>query len=288
MKKNAVLWVCIASLVVLGIAFIFSMYRYITLADSMQTTLTYYQSETDSLQENLSAIQSELDYATQTISELENEIEILKTPKVPDRHVIAVDNIQQNPELPNGCEGTSLTILLNYLGFDADKVDICTNYVPLGEFTASADPNEHYLGDPRGAGWYVYAEPIITAAENYLSASNSAQLYEVNNLTGATKDELITQLGHGNPVVVWTTLDLQSPGVRGGPETIDGPAYTNLHCVVLVGYTETQFLFTDPLKSTRYTEVSQDAFMTSFESIGSQAVTIEKIDTDENEETNED
>ncbi len=281
MKKNAVLWVCIASLVVLGVAFIFSMYRYITLADSLQTMLTYYQSETELLQEDLSSMQGELDIATQTISELENEIEVLKTPIIPSRHVIAVDNIQQNPELPNGCEGTSLTILLNYLGFDADKVDICTNYVPLGEFTSGADPNEHYLGDPRGAGWYVYAEPIITAAENYLSASSSAQLYDVKNLTGATKEELVTHLGLGNPVVVWATLDLQSQGVRGGPETIEGPAYTNLHCVVLVGYTETQFIFADPMKSTRYTEVGQDAFMTSFESIGSQAVTIEKIVIDE-------
>ncbi len=277
MKKNAVLWVCIASLVVLGMAFIFSMYRYITLADSLQTMLAYYQSETEYLQEDLSEIQNELDIATQTISKLEDEIEVLKTPVIPDRYVIAVDNIQQNPELPNGCEGTSLTILLNYIGFDADKVDICTNYVPLGEFTTGANPHEHYLGDPHGAGWYVYAEPIITAAENYIAASDSAEHYEVKNLTGATKEELITQLGLGNPVVVWTTLDLHSPGVRGGPETIDGPAYTNLHCVVLVGYTETQFLFADPLQSARYTEISQDAFMTSFESIGSQAVTIEKV-----------
>ena len=35
-----------------------------------------------------------------------------------------VENIPQNPELPNGCEITSAAIVLNYLGFDIDKVTL--------------------------------------------------------------------------------------------------------------------------------------------------------------------
>ena len=42
-----------------------------------------------------------------------------------------VENILQNPELPNGCEITSAAIVLNYLGFDIDKVTLAENYLPI-------------------------------------------------------------------------------------------------------------------------------------------------------------
>ena len=41
-----------------------------------------------------------------------------------------IDNfpcLNQLPELPTGCEVTSLTMVLNYLGYDADKTDIAAN-----------------------------------------------------------------------------------------------------------------------------------------------------------------
>ena len=41
--------------------------------------------------------------------------------EVPAEHVLDVDAIYQRPELPTGCEVTSLTALLQYLGFDVDK-----------------------------------------------------------------------------------------------------------------------------------------------------------------------
>ena len=41
--------------------------------------------------------------------------------EVPAEHVLDVDVIYQRPELPTGCEVTSLTALLQYLGFDVDK-----------------------------------------------------------------------------------------------------------------------------------------------------------------------
>ena len=37
---------------------------------------------------------------------------------------LEVENIDQNPELPNGCEITSAAIVLQYLGFPVDKVTL--------------------------------------------------------------------------------------------------------------------------------------------------------------------
>ncbi|MEG2930782.1 MAG: C39 family peptidase, partial [Ruthenibacterium sp.] len=49
---------------------------------------------------------------------------------LPERVSLSVAPVFQLPELPNGCEGTSLTAVLRYFGYNADKVDIALNYVP--------------------------------------------------------------------------------------------------------------------------------------------------------------
>ncbi len=59
---------------------------------------------------------------------------------------IDMENILQNPELPTGCEITSLTILLRYYGFDAEKTDMAKNYLPTS------------LGNPRYIDGEVYKD----------------------------------------------------------------------------------------------------------------------------------
>ena len=43
------------------------------------------------------------------------------------------DIIFQMPELPTGCEITALTMVLNYYGMEADKVEMATKYLPTQE-----------------------------------------------------------------------------------------------------------------------------------------------------------
>ena len=49
--------------------------------------------------------------------------------ELPEEYYIEVTPIYQEPELPAGCEITSLDMLLNYLGFDVDKVDLSDKYL---------------------------------------------------------------------------------------------------------------------------------------------------------------
>ena len=39
--------------------------------------------------------------------------------------------INQMPELPTGCEITAMTMALNYYGYQADKVEMATQYLPV-------------------------------------------------------------------------------------------------------------------------------------------------------------
>jgi len=55
-------------------------------------------------------------------------------------------NILQKPELPTGCEATALAIVLNFLGFDADKCEIVDHYMP--KTTKLYSMNTHFIGNP--------------------------------------------------------------------------------------------------------------------------------------------
>ena len=43
--------------------------------------------------------------------------------------ILPVNTIYQKPELPNGCEITSATIVLNYLGFNVSRVTMADTYL---------------------------------------------------------------------------------------------------------------------------------------------------------------
>lgn len=149
--------------------------------------------------------------------------------------------ILQNPELPTGCEITSLTMLLNHIGFDADKLDMADNYLPKGEYRKT-DYNKVFVGDPRsGLGYGCTAGVIVTAAENYLNEQESADGWRVKNLTGSEPEELYAYINKGDPVVVWASInmgelipDYVSWIEEGTRNKISW--YGGEHCLLLTGY----------------------------------------------------
>lgn len=74
----------------------------------------------------------------------------------------------QNPELPNGCEVTSLAMLLTAAGYPVDKLELY-EYLPREEFSYSGsarlgpNPQEAFAGDPASAsgGWYCLEGPVV-------------------------------------------------------------------------------------------------------------------------------
>ena len=195
--------------------------------------------------------------------------------------------IGQNPELPNGCEITSLTMLLRYLGFDVDKMTMAQEYLPRSEKFYGADPEVEFMGDPaqssgESCGFYCFQGPIVQAAKNYLAAQGQADAWDVTDITGVDAAGLAEQLAAGNPVLVWATIDFKD--VRQSTKwtwtTASGEDYTPLvdvHCLVLTGYEDNQFYLSDPLKT--YESVRQQKFMEIFTAMGSRAVVITPRET---------
>ena len=189
-------------------------------------------------------------------------------------HKITLNAILQLPELPTGCELTSLTMVLNHLGVKADKLDLADNWLLKGE-VGKVHPNEYFLGNPRdNKSFGCYAPVIVNCANTYLEAKGSS--LKAYNLTGAKFEDLFKEIDNGNPIVIWATVDMKQPRLS-RTWKLNGKNFTwksNEHCLVLIGYDETanKVYVADPLKGN--VSYNLDTFKDRYEQLYSQAVVI--------------
>lgn len=192
--------------------------------------------------------------------------------------------IAQEPELPNGCEVTSLAMLLAAAGYPIDKVELFETYLAHEEIAfeeggwwSGPSPEEAYAGDAAtvDGGWYCFQGPIVAAGDAWIDVCGGASAME--DLTGLEQTELDGLLADGVPVVVWVTRDY-APPVRTEtfswvlPSGEEYTPYTNLHCVVVAGKGEGQYRIADPLLG--WQDVDRDTFWASFDAMGRRAVTV--------------
>ena len=105
--------------------------------------------------------------------------------------------ICQYPELPTGCEVTSLSMVFNHYGHPCDKCDIADYYLTKGE-VGTVDFHEAFEGDPRDESSYgCYANVIVKAAE---IAVDMGQL-------STTKLQRILKLGYAKAARIVDALE---------------------------------------------------------------------------------
>lgn len=196
---------------------------------------------------------------------------------------LEVPLLLQKPELPNGCEVTALTSLLNYKGYTVDKVLLSDTFLAKAPFTKvgdklyGPDPDVAFSGDPKSPkGWFAYAPPLVKAGDDYLATVGGK--HKLVDLTGKTQEEIMAYIMEGNPVAVWVTRTLGLGNfaygwtVEGTEKYIEAP--TNLHCMVVHGVVGNSLYVMDPLEGSMIYDREQ--FFTSFVSLGSRAMVIEE------------
>lgn len=186
-----------------------------------------------------------------------------------------VPYISQLPELRNGCEITSSAMLLRYCGFSVDKCTLADDYLPKLYPYITADPEEGYMGDPYTVwGYYCMTKPIVTAINDYLT-EQAAPLWQAEDISGVSVDELQTYIARGFPVQAWVTIDFEEPTYYDTFLLPNGSQpYANLHCIVLTGMSETGFYIHDPLRGAG--SVTFADFEAAFTALGNRAVYIRK------------
>ena len=212
-----------------------------------------------------SAVQDEADSAAPLATASDDE-----APK----KLIDFTAISQYPELPTGCEVTSLAMVLQHYGINIDKCDIGDKYLDKGE-VGTVNFYEAFEGDPRDENSFgCYAPVIVNAAQRILAENNSA--LKVNEVTGGELESLFAYIDRGVPVIVWGTQDCQ-PGHYSVTWNVNGEDltwFTPEHCMVLVGYSDSAVWIADPI----YGEVKvydKEVFKSCYNSLYKQAVVIE-------------
>ena len=181
--------------------------------------------------------------------------------------------IIQYPDLPTGCETTSLTMVLNYLGYPVDKLDLADHYLdkkPVGE----ADFYRYFVGDPRDvASFGCYSPVIVKAANRYLEKKGSE--LKARNISGSPLEALAAYTKQGIPVIVWGTAGCR-PGHYTVTWEIDGRNmtwYSPEHCMVLVACYADRVVLADPLWG-RFVTYDRNLFDKRYRSLHRQAVVI--------------
>ncbi len=204
-------------------------------------------------------------------------------PRRMDYSLPSFPEVLQKPELPKGCEITSLTMVLNYYGYDIDKMELSERYLPKARENLhqgedgrliGTDLNHYFIGDPKGNGHVCGSGAIVTAANNYLEEQGSDRWAIDQN--GATPEKLYQLVCHGIPVIVWVTIDMADRRQATGWYTEAGDYVdwsTNDHTAVLVGYTEKTVKIADPLEG--LVEYDKDKFEAAFESRSRQCVILQ-------------
>ena len=114
---------------------------------------------------------------------------------LPSVNLTNVPLISQLPELPNGCEITAVTMMLQYSGAHVTKMQMAHS-MPF-----SSNPNYGYIGRPWDSSGITIFPPALMNLVEKNSGTHTAK-----NLTGQGFDAIKYQLNQGHPVVTWHTM----------------------------------------------------------------------------------
>ncbi|MFD1020564.1 C39 family peptidase [Thalassobacillus hwangdonensis] len=188
--------------------------------------------------------------------------------------------INQYPELPRGCEVTSLAMLLNYHDIQTDKMklaaEVTKNPAPYqkseGKITYG-HPNEGFVGDMYTLdkpGLGVYHKPIFQLASQYAGE-------RVVDFTGQDFNYILNYLNDGLPVWIITNTTYRKLPEKYFQtwETPQGSIQITYkeHSVLVTGYDEKFIYFNDPILG-KNKKAPIDDFKEAWAQMGKQAITI--------------
>lgn len=208
---------------------------------------------------------------TQATTESTTEPTTQATTEFPDSFDLELELLLQHPELPAGCESVSLTMILNYLGYDIDKTLIVDQYLVYSDNFVMG-----YCGEPYSyVGGGCYAPGMTITANNFLQANGNK--HTAVNVTGTDFQTLLEYVAAGHPVLIWTTVKMAVCSKAHYNYDEEGNVYAwdyNEHCVVLSGYDLNAGTVTvyDPIDGIMYRDL--ETFKSIYEQMDEMAIII--------------
>ncbi|QDP42183.1 hypothetical protein FN924_12465 [Radiobacillus deserti] len=188
--------------------------------------------------------------------------------------------IKQFPELPRGCEVTSLAMLLQYFDVEVDKMELAKkvkkssdDYQVKNSVIHFGNPEKGFVGDMYSfskPGYGVYHGPIAELAKQYVGD-------KVEDFSGGSFYEIIKHLNAQRPVwVITNTTYKKLPDSSFQTwNTPDGKVKITMkeHAVLVTGYDDKSIFFNDPITGKTKSAPIQD-FEEAWVQMGKQAITV--------------
>ena len=204
--------------------------------------------------------------------------------EIPEKVILDVPVIKQYPELPRGCEVTSLAMIFQHMNVSTNKLELADKIkkdtTPYskgmdGRITFG-NPYNGFVGDMYNIGnngYGVYHGPIVELAQQYAPD-------QVIDFTGVDFDILLGLVSKDMPVWVvanttYKSLPEEMFEIWHTPTGIVKITYRE-HAVVVTGYSDQHVYINDPLKSKQNIKVDKKEFIEAWIQMGSQAVAIHK------------
>lgn len=198
--------------------------------------------------------------------------------KKKSRILLDVPIISQKPELENGCEVTSLAMLLQYAGIDTNKMTLAQQIKKDetilvrnedGNIKTWGDPNDGFVGDITGKkeGFAVYPKPMLELMEQYLPGRSI-------DLSKQSFESLLKSIDQERPVIVWVTMRFKRPKAYTEWENNGNKikATFDEHAVLLVGYDNKYCYVNNPANSKKNQKIKKDTFVKVWDTMGKMAI----------------
>lgn len=176
--------------------------------------------------------------------------------------------------LRNGCEVTSLTMILNFHGIKVTKTELFNKADKVlwkDKNGLHGNPNVGFVGDmEHGPGLSMYHGPIMKLAKKYVG--NKAV-----DLTGSKISKIYKQIDKGLPVWVITTATFSPTNEFITWKTAQGKIKVtyDIHSVVITGYDKKSVYINNPFGK-KNQNINRTNFEKAWKQMGSQAVVIQK------------
>lgn len=181
----------------------------------------------------------------------------------------------QLPDLPNGCEVTSLSMLLKYYDINVSKLELSSNIKHVSSFIDNdyrGNPHVGFVGNMsiKNAGWCVYNEPLYNVARKYTN--------RIRSYTGNDFVRVLKLVSKGHPVMIITTLkfdhvnDMQTWSTKQGKVNVTPSS----HACVITGYNKKKrIVYVNDPYGVKNKKVSLKKIEASYNQQGKQALYVE-------------
>lgn len=204
---------------------------------------------------------------------------MMKKP-LPLSALIHVPAQSQLPQLNNGCEVTSLSMLFASVHHPESKMTLAEEQprdkTPLvmknNQIVSWGNPNVGFVGSVSGTKYYgfgIYHGPLTKLVNQILPNRGL-------DVTGSSFDELEAIVAGGTPVEVWTTFTFEPTNDWITWQTPEGPIRVTMqeHAVLLVGFSQNDVYINNPANGMAAQKVPLKPFLEAWDQLGKQAITI--------------